>query len=163
MVTVCLLLHRLPSPLVCCGCLGWLVLLLQVDVTSKTEGKIDNSHMLVKYDARLRDNIAVNVVQEVTDTVQVSWARLCWQGYGQGSSGSGGGGICSACSTGCRCVCRPKVLVSHPTPTWPACNSMAALGCSMAHMPACLRAAACCGWWLCPAGPKAISPGSLQA
>lgn len=46
----------------------------QVDVTSKTEGKVDNSHMLVKYDARLRDNVAVNVVQEVTDTVQVCWA-----------------------------------------------------------------------------------------
>lgn len=43
----------------------------QVDVTSKTEGKVDNSHMLVKYDARLRDNVAVGVVQEVTDTVQV--------------------------------------------------------------------------------------------
>lgn len=40
-------------------------------MTSKTEGKVDNSHMLVKYDARLRDNVAVNVVQEVTDTVQV--------------------------------------------------------------------------------------------
>eukprot|EP00775_Hariotina_reticulata_P006771 gene6771-6988_t len=45
---------------------------VQVDVTSKTEGKVDNSHMLVKYDARLRDNVAVNVVQEVTDTVQVA-------------------------------------------------------------------------------------------
>lgn len=43
-------------------------------MTSKTEGKVDNSHMLVKYDARLRDNVAVNVVQEVTDTVQVCWA-----------------------------------------------------------------------------------------
>jgi hypothetical protein len=41
-------------------------------VTSKTEGKVDTSHMLVKYDARLRDNVAVNVVQEVTDTVQVA-------------------------------------------------------------------------------------------
>lgn len=51
----------------------------QVDVTSKTEGKVDNSHMLVKYDARLRDNVAVNVVQEVTDTVQVCWA---WGGSG---------------------------------------------------------------------------------
>jgi hypothetical protein len=45
--------------------------LLQVDVTSKTEGKVDNSHMLVKYDARLRDNVAAGVVAEVTDTVQV--------------------------------------------------------------------------------------------
>uniref|UniRef100_A0A383WGX9 LOV domain-containing protein n=1 Tax=Tetradesmus obliquus TaxID=3088 RepID=A0A383WGX9_TETOB len=43
---------------------------VQVDVTSKTEGKVDNSHMLVKYDARLRDNVASGVVQEVTDTVQ---------------------------------------------------------------------------------------------
>lgn len=48
----------------------------QVDVTSKTEGKVDNSHMLVKYDARLRDNVAVNVVQEVTDTVQVRGACI---------------------------------------------------------------------------------------
>jgi hypothetical protein len=47
------------------------VLLPQVDVTSKTEGKVDNSHMLVKYDARLRDNVASGVVAEVTDTVQV--------------------------------------------------------------------------------------------
>jgi hypothetical protein len=57
-------------------------------VTSKTEGKVDNSHMLVKYDARLRDNVAVNVVQEVTDTVQVRCKSLwcgcvqvaCWGG-----------------------------------------------------------------------------------
>eukprot|EP00879_Flechtneria_rotunda_P014547 GHRR01015202.1.p1 GENE.GHRR01015202.1~~GHRR01015202.1.p1 ORF type:complete len:698 (+),score=278.76 GHRR01015202.1:156-2249(+) len=45
---------------------------VQVDVTSKTEGKVDNSHMLVKYDARLRDNVAVKMVQEITDTVQVA-------------------------------------------------------------------------------------------
>lgn len=45
---------------------------VQVDVTSKTEGKVDNSHMLVKYDARLRDNVASGVVQEVTDTVQMT-------------------------------------------------------------------------------------------
>jgi hypothetical protein len=49
----------------------FVLLLLQVDVTSKTEGKVDNSHMLVKYDARLRDNVAAGVVAEVTDTVQV--------------------------------------------------------------------------------------------
>lgn len=55
----------------CCCMFVPLVPCRQVDVTSKTEGKVDNSHMLVKYDARLRDNVAVNVVQEVTDTVQV--------------------------------------------------------------------------------------------
>ncbi|KAF8064530.1 hypothetical protein HT031_003330 [Scenedesmus sp. PABB004] len=45
---------------------------VQVDVTSKTEGKVDSKQLLVKYDARLRDNVAVNVVQEITDTVQVA-------------------------------------------------------------------------------------------
>jgi hypothetical protein len=59
-------------------------------VTSKTEGKVDNSHMLVKYDARLRDNVAVNVVQEVTDTVQVRSTShsdagvLTWRVFGGG-------------------------------------------------------------------------------
>jgi hypothetical protein len=62
-----------------CGC-TFFVLLLQVDVTSKTEGKVDNSHMLVKYDARLRDNVAAGVVAEVTDTVQV---RLIGQMAGE--------------------------------------------------------------------------------
>ena len=63
---------------------------LQVDVTSKTEGKVDNSHMLVKYDARLRDNVAVNVVQEVTDTVQVgSCCQSCWLGSGVLRSATG--------------------------------------------------------------------------
>jgi len=74
----------------CVVCCCW----SQVDVTSKTEGKVDNSHMLVKYDARLRDNVAVNVVQEVTDTVQVGcctcrehiWG-MTWLGGHQGGSG----------------------------------------------------------------------------
>jgi hypothetical protein len=39
-------------------------------VTSKTEGKIHNDNMLIKYDARLRDNVAVNIVTDVTNAVQ---------------------------------------------------------------------------------------------
>ena len=42
----------------------------QVDVTSKTEGKLPHENLLVKYDARLRDNVAVNIVTDVTNTVQ---------------------------------------------------------------------------------------------
>jgi hypothetical protein len=60
-------------------------------VTSKTEGKVDNSHMLVKYDARLRDNAAHGVVQEVTDTVQV----------GLGHAGKGGGQLWHGSGTSC--------------------------------------------------------------
>lgn len=65
-------------------------------MTSKTEGKVDNSHMLVKYDARLRDNVAVNVVQEVTDTVQVRCKSL-WCGCVQVACWGGGGAGGSAC------------------------------------------------------------------
>nr|AML79004.1 putative LOV domain-containing protein [Botryosphaerella sudetica] len=43
---------------------------VQVDVTSKTEGKVHNDNMLIKYDARLRDNVAVNIVTDVTNAVQ---------------------------------------------------------------------------------------------
>jgi len=43
---------------------------VQVDVTSKTEGKLPHENLLVKYDARLRDNVAVNIVTDVTNTVQ---------------------------------------------------------------------------------------------
>jgi PAS domain S-box-containing protein len=47
---------------------------VQVDVTSKTEGKAfaDSTGvpLLVKYDARLRDNVAKNIVSEVNSTVQ---------------------------------------------------------------------------------------------
>lgn len=45
---------------------------VQVDVTSKTEGQVDKNKSLINYDARLRDNVAVDVVTEVTDTVQVA-------------------------------------------------------------------------------------------
>ncbi len=47
---------------------------VQVDVTSKTEGKAVTDHggvpVLVKYDARLRENVAKKIVDEVTTTVQ---------------------------------------------------------------------------------------------
>ncbi|KIZ02931.1 hypothetical protein MNEG_5031 [Monoraphidium neglectum] len=43
---------------------------VQVDVTSKTEGKVAASQSLLHQDARLRDNVAFNIVQEVTNTVQ---------------------------------------------------------------------------------------------
>ena len=43
---------------------------------------MDNSHMLVKYDARLRDNAAHGVVQEVTDTVQVGLGHARNWGWG---------------------------------------------------------------------------------
>lgn len=48
---------------------------MQVDVTSKTEGKAfadaTGVPLLVKYDTRLRDNVAKNIVQDVTSQVQV--------------------------------------------------------------------------------------------
>jgi hypothetical protein len=47
-----------------------LLVAVQVDVTSKTEGKVHNDNMLIKYDARLRDNVAVNIVTDVTNAVQ---------------------------------------------------------------------------------------------
>lgn len=50
--------------------------IVQVDVTSKTEGKAfadaTGVPLLVKYDTRLRDNVAKNIVQDVTSQVQVS-------------------------------------------------------------------------------------------
>ena len=50
--------------------------IMQVDVTSKTEGKAfadaTGVPLLVKYDTRLRDNVAKNIVQDVTSQVQVS-------------------------------------------------------------------------------------------
>jgi hypothetical protein len=42
----------------------------QVDVTSKTEGKAPHKASLLHQDARLRDNLAFDIVQEVTNTVQ---------------------------------------------------------------------------------------------
>lgn len=46
---------------------------VQVDVTSKTEGKSVTDHsgvpILVKYDARLRENVAKTIVDEVNQTV----------------------------------------------------------------------------------------------
>lgn len=49
--------------------------LLQVDVTSKTEGRAfadaTGVPLLVKYDTRLRENVAKNIVQDVTLQVQV--------------------------------------------------------------------------------------------
>mmetsp|Transcript_31401 Transcript_31401/g.80144 ORF Transcript_31401/g.80144 Transcript_31401/m.80144 type:complete len:717 (-) Transcript_31401:642-2792(-) len=47
---------------------------VQVDVTSKTEGKSVTDHggvpLLVKYDARLRENVAKKIVDEVNSTVE---------------------------------------------------------------------------------------------
>ncbi|KAK9905733.1 hypothetical protein WJX75_005338 [Coccomyxa subellipsoidea] len=47
---------------------------VQVDVTSKTEGKAFSDAtgvpLLVKYDTRLRENVAKNIVQDVTSQVQ---------------------------------------------------------------------------------------------
>lgn len=47
---------------------------VQVDVTSKTEGKATEDGggvpLLVRYDARLRENVAKNIVDEVTNTVE---------------------------------------------------------------------------------------------
>ena len=49
--------------------------LLQVDVTSKTEGRAfadaTGVPLLVKYDTRLKENVAKNIVQDVTNQVQV--------------------------------------------------------------------------------------------
>lgn len=47
---------------------------VQVDVTSKTEGKATTDNggvpVLVKYDTRLRENVAKKIVEEVTSTVE---------------------------------------------------------------------------------------------
>ncbi len=60
-----------------------------MDVTSKTEGKAfadaTGVPLLVKYDTRLREGVAKNIVQDVTMQVQVghlcaSPAGLCRQG-----------------------------------------------------------------------------------
>lgn len=57
---------------------------LQVDVTSKTEGRAfadaTGVPLLVKYDTRLRDQVAKGIVDDVTKNVEV-WARsLGWSG-----------------------------------------------------------------------------------
>ena len=68
-------------PISCCG----LIILCppffaQVDVTSKTEGRAfaDSTGvpLLVKYDTRLREGVAKNIVEDVTTQVQVSYTRL---------------------------------------------------------------------------------------
>ena len=54
--------------------------LVQVDVTSKTEGRAfadaTGVPLLVKYDTRLKENVAKNIVQDVTDQVQVRALRF---------------------------------------------------------------------------------------
>lgn len=49
---------------------------LQVDVTSKTEGKAfadaTGVPLLVKYDTRIRDGVAKGVVQDVTSGIEVT-------------------------------------------------------------------------------------------
>ena len=48
---------------------------LQVDVTSKTEGRAfadaTGVPLLVKYDTRLRENVAKRIVDDVTENVEV--------------------------------------------------------------------------------------------
>ena len=66
------------------GCIVWHPLLmpglLQVDVTSKTEGRAfadaTGVPLLVKYDTRLKENVAKNIVQDVTNQVQVRARRF---------------------------------------------------------------------------------------
>ena len=65
-------------------CTYWRSLLmpgvLQVDVTSKTEGRAfadaTGVPLLVKYDTRLKENVAKNIVQDVTNQVQVRAHRF---------------------------------------------------------------------------------------
>lgn len=56
---------------------------VQVDVTSKTEGKAfadaTGVPLLVKYDTRLRENVAKGIVGDVTEQVQVSHGRGLFQ------------------------------------------------------------------------------------
>ncbi len=58
---------------------------VQVDVTSKTEGRAfadaTGVPLLVKYDTRLRDNVAKNIVQDVTMQVQVGIYGLMTAGH----------------------------------------------------------------------------------
>lgn len=68
--------HQLSSSAFMGGCAVLTSSIMQVDVTSKTEGKAfadaTGVPLLVKYDTRLRDNVAKNIVQDVTTQVQVS-------------------------------------------------------------------------------------------
>ena len=66
---------------------------VQVDVTSKTEGKAfadaTGVPLLVKYDTRLRENVAKGIVGDVTEQVQVSHGRsLLQEQWRQGSLSS---------------------------------------------------------------------------
>lgn len=122
-----------------------------MDVTSKTEGKVDNSHMLVKYDARLRDNVAVGVVQEITDTVQV----CSRQQDGQPASNGDDAGLAVAVSAtlgkqwACLCVCcclyyRMHVAAYAGMPKSRIAVVSATLMHRVAVKAACRTSAACC-------------------
>ena len=69
-----------------------------MDVTSKTEGKAfadaTGVPLLVKYDTRLRDNVAKNIVQDVTMQVQVG--HLCAR-----PAASRRQGLCAVCVSLC--------------------------------------------------------------
>lgn len=88
--------------------------MLQVDVTSKTEGKAfadaTGVPLLVKYDTRLRDNVAKNIVQDVTTQVQVG--HLCAR-----PASSCRQGMCP----GCVSLCRPASLLPWCGPGTSAC------------------------------------------
>ena len=57
-----------------------------MDVTSKTEGKAfadaTGVPLLVKYDTRLRDNVAKGIVADVTEGVQVRHKSPVWRSGG---------------------------------------------------------------------------------
>ena len=79
-----------------------------MDVTSKTEGKAfadaTGVPLLVKYDTRLRDNVAKNIVQDVTTQVQV---RLL------GARPAGSRRLLHVCG-----VCESVLHVCHLTGLW---------------------------------------------
>jgi hypothetical protein len=73
------------------------VVWLQVDVTSKTEGKAfadaTGVPLLVKYDTRIRDNVARGIVEDVTEGVQVGDtirpSSLCSASYSDRTDSTG--------------------------------------------------------------------------
>ena len=81
-----------------------------MDVTSKTEGKAfadaTGVPLLVKYDTRLRDNVAKNIVQDVTTQVQVRHLGACPAGLPRQS-------MCAECAS---LACTSVKLAVHLAP-----------------------------------------------
>ena len=84
-----------------------------MDVTSKTEGAAfaDSTGvpLLVKYDARLRENVAKGIVEEVNISVQVGAQGAC----SQGTAGSHSSRACTTDAASCTHVDLQNSRSSH--------------------------------------------------